>query len=348
MSRPTATRSVLDEAMKVTTVVEHSLEDVAARAHGLAGAVRLSVQGGKYLRPLLVKGVHEALGGDRHDDADDVAAAMELFHGALTVHDDVLDGDHVRRGRPNAIGVAREHAGRTGVTSELVDLLGLTEGLLAGDVLLGSAMLRFGRLRAPWRVRDALSRLMEETLASVAEGERLDIHHAVHRNTDARAALEMLDRKTASYTFRAPMLAGAILADASGEQIRILDEIATNLGIAYQLQDDLLGVFGDGSETGKSNLGDLREGKRTLLVLLAEHSESWARVERHFGRPDLDEPTAQLLRQALIDSGALSGVRTEIALRTGRVSDRLTGPELPADLRRFLGEVITLLEGRRR
>ena len=106
----------------------------------------------------------------------------------------------------------------------------------------------------------------------------------------------MVRLKTAVYPFECPLQAGAILAGASDAVVATLGDFGREIGIAFQLVDDLLGVFGAESLTGKTTLGDLREGKRTVLIAYATMRDGWAEFEGDFGNPDLDEAGADRIR----------------------------------------------------
>lgn len=119
-----------------------------------------------------------------------------------------------------------------------------------------------------------------------------------------REALAVAEFKTAVYSFQFPLHAGALLADADSETLGVLDEIGGLLGIGFQLVDDLLGMFGDERLTGKSALGDLREGKRTALIAHATTTAQWPQLRPLLGEPDLDAADARRARALLTDSGS--------------------------------------------
>ena len=119
-----------------------------------------------------------------------------------------------------------------------------------------------------------------------AAGELLDIEFAVpHAGTTVDEVLGMERLKTAAYSFEAPLQAGAVLAGASTETVAGLGEVGHSMGIAYQIADDLLGVFGHPSSTGKSTLGDLREGKMTVLTAHASTQPQWPAISEQLGNP---------------------------------------------------------------
>jgi geranylgeranyl diphosphate synthase type II len=142
----------------------------------------------------------------------------------------------------------------------------------------------------------------------------------------------MIENKTASYSFSGPLRAGAILAGADREAVEGLGEVGGHLGVAFQLRDDVLGVYGEREVTGKTTIGDLREGKETLLIAYARADASWAKVADLFGRPDLDEAGAARIRRAITESGAHDRVEALIAARCRSAVQLIGGAGLPPGL----------------
>ncbi|MGO1424015.1 MAG: polyprenyl synthetase family protein, partial [Brachybacterium sp.] len=253
------------------------------------GAFSRAADGGKRFRPGLLLSTHQALGGVREPAAVQVAAALELLHTAFVVQDDVIDGDQVRRGVPSLPGGIAADARRQGAGASEAQRLGEAAGILAGDLGLIAAMRAITRCEAPAPVVERLLDLFESTLHATAAGELADVRLQLGPADGPvvlREALAVAELKTALYSFQLPLRAGALLADASPEVLAALDEIGSLLGIGFQLFDDLLGVFGDERRTGKSALGDLREGKRTALIAHASTTDAWPALQPLLGRED--------------------------------------------------------------
>lgn len=293
--------------------------------------VRIAVTGGKRIRPRLLLLAHDAFDGQVHDDAFTAAAAFELLHTALLLHDDVLDGDLVRRGRPNLPGTFVSDALDIGVAPDAATGWGEAAAVLAGDLLISAVHALISRLPAPGATE--IHEIVDESLFATAAGELADIGFAAGTvPADVAGITGMMAQKTAAYSFAGPLRAGAKLARAGAAADAELAEIGGMLGFIYQLRDDLLGVFGNPHELGKSVDGDLREGKRTLLIAHAEGTEEWQGVEHLFGRRSLDADDAQRLRDALTSSGAR--FRTELLLTTHcqKTRSRIQASRLPAVL----------------
>ena len=322
----------------------HSPRFVTLWAH-----MREAAAGGKRLRPRLVAlaGLHLGHGAPIRPLVE-VATAIELLHTALLLHDDVIDGDVERRGVQNLVGAHAATARRAGVPSTAADRWGQSAAILAGDLLIAAALRLTADLDLGADRRERLVDLLDESIFRAAAGELADVAFAAGLDAPSAADIRrMMADKTAHYSVELPLRAGAVLAGASRDEESRLAEIGRSLGIVFQMRDDLLGVFGAVAETGKSASNDLREGKETMLVALARGTSAWARAEHWFGREDLDEAGADLLREALERSGARD--RFEAALREERdaVLERIRGAALPDALAEALATAARFAAERR-
>ncbi|HEY8547673.1 MAG TPA: isopentenyl-diphosphate Delta-isomerase [Acidimicrobiales bacterium] len=320
---------------------QHELVELDPAVAELGAEVRrLVAAGGKRLRPAFVYWGHRAA-GEPHDDAVlTAAAAVELLHTFALVHDDVMDRSDRRRGQPTAHrSLADRHAG-AGLVGD-AGWYGVSGALLAGDlafVWADQLLEATGRPPAPLA---AARRVFTRLRTEVVGGQLLDLRLA-HRplaEVASPAGAAALERevlrvallKSARYTVTRPLelglaLAGAVVDDPADVPVTHLDPHHDRLraalrvygdavGVAFQMRDDVLGLFGDHEATGKSCLDDLREGKRTLLVLralrLADDAGRRLLVGA-LGDPDLDEATAHRCRQVVAASGALASVEALI------------------------------------
>lgn len=275
---------------------------------------RMLGSGGKRVRPVLcVCGWHAAGGGPDMDVVLRAAASLELFHTFALIHDDVMDGSDTRRGHPTA----HRHfqATRHGGTDELAVWFGVSSAILLGDLtmmwsdeLLTGAQMDPATAKALWPVLDAMR-------TEVMLGQYLDLLATGQVDADLDGAMELVRYKTAKYTIERPLHVGAVLAGAGTAELEMCTAYALPIGEAFQLRDDLLGVFGDPATTGKSDLDDLREGKRTPLVAIAM-SRVNARQRKTLtgllGRPDLGPDEAADIRSVLEDTGARAAVEKMI------------------------------------
>lgn len=211
--------------------------------------------GGKRLRPFMVIKSCEVLGG-KGERALPVAAAVELVHNFTLVHDDIMDNDEVRHDVPT---VHRHY--------------GLPLAILAGDVLFSKAfqaVAYYGKKAGlPSNILPQMIAKLSQSCIEVSEGQALDIEMASTAKFSSESAyIEMIGKKTA-VLFSVSCELGAMCALAEEKDVKNLLEFGRNIGIAFQIVDDLIGVAGDPKVTKKPVGNDIREGKKTLPILLA-------------------------------------------------------------------------------
>jgi geranylgeranyl diphosphate synthase, type I len=302
---------------------------------------------GKRLRPALVCWSHEAHGGDA-DDVLGAAVAVELVHTCALVHDDVIDRSATRRGLPSvhARFAAQHGEGWSGDAASY----GESVAILLGDVLLAAAD---GHLRAAQvadtaldAAHEAFTRMRIEVMA----GQFLDVDAAARGEAGRDRALSIATLKSGRYSITRPLQLGALLAGADRTRAAALASVGDPLGRAFQLRDDLLGVFGDPAETGKPNASDLAEGKRTLLV--AETLARTSGAERAaflaaLGDVTLDEADMTVLRASMDRSGARAAVAAAVLDEVAAARRGIDGLGLDADRRDELHGLATWLLERR-
>ncbi|WP_225729602.1 MULTISPECIES: polyprenyl synthetase family protein [unclassified Nocardia] len=309
----------------------------AGTASGLPGDVTDAVRsflfaGGKRIRPLLCAfGWHAAGGGELPNEIIRAAAALEMFHAAVLIHDDIIDNSDTRRDQPT-VHRAAAHRNRTARDTAAADLFGTSAAILIGDFalvwsdeLLHTAGLSAVQLAAAATVLDAMR-------SEVNYGQYLDLLTTGHPTADLDQALEIIRYKTAAYTVERPLQLGAVLAGAGSDVCEALSAYARPLGEAFQLQDDLLGVFGDPARTGKSVVDDLREGKHTALLALAlrnADATQAAQLRGLVGNRRLDERGAAICRDILAVT-ARAEVEQLIRERWLRVQRALDKAPFPA------------------
>lgn len=323
----------------VDDALDSFLTERVAQAHAVGPAyqrlwelIRDASLGGKRVRPRLLLLAHDALSGAAHADAVTASVAFELLHTAFLLHDDVLDGDLVRRGRPNLQGAFVADALDGGIAAGPASAWGDAAGILAGDLLLSAVHHTISEVTAT--ARPALHALVDECLFTTVAGELSDVGLAIGTVPAGIPAItRMMQDKTAAYSFTAPLRAGAMLAGATPHVQSELAEIGALLGLVYQLRDDILGVFGSPEALGKSVDGDLREGKRSLLIAFAERTDAWYEVQHLFGRRSLDAADAERLREALIVSGAKDQAEWQLVQLCEQARTRITRSDLPEALK---------------
>ncbi|WP_292833167.1 polyprenyl synthetase family protein [Microbacterium sp.] len=261
-------------------------------------------------------------------DAIAAAAALEIFHAAALVHDDIIDNSNTRRGRP-AAHRAFEAGHRDDRWAGDATAFGRSAAILLGDLLVAWSddLLEEGIRESihAAEARDVYALMRRE----VTVGQFLDLAEEAAYLTapdgaQAKRALRVASLKSARYSIEHPLLLGGALAGATAVQAAALSGFGHPLGLAFQLRDDVLGVFGDSAVTGKPSGDDLREGKRTLLIAYArEGLAPGARrvLDELIGDPTLDDTQIAALQQTIIDSGALARVEEHI-VRYAKDGDR--------------------------
>jgi len=322
------------------TLAIRRAEPLGDRYTSLWRVLESNTRGGKRFRPRMVMSAYLALGGRDTEAAACVGAAFELLHTALIVHDDVIDHDFVRRGVPNISGTFRDDAADRGADERLAEHFGTSAAVIAGDLALFNSYRLIDRSGVSDVVRSRLLEVMDEALFASAAGELIDVDFAVDGGVPRVDDILTMERlKTAVYSFECPLQAGAILAGASEQTVTTLADFGRDIGIAYQIVDDVLGVFGSESTTGKTTVGDLREGKRTVLIAYATSTREWAEIAPLLGKPDLDGAEADRVRALLDGCGARAFAEGLARYYGNRGLARLAEPHIPSALREELHPV---------
>lgn len=278
--------------------------------------------------------------GGALDAVVSVASALELFHAAALVHDDLIDNSDTRRGKPAAhkrfehLHASEGWGGSgamfgTGAATLLGDLL-----LILSDELFDEGLTQLVSAPARRATRAEFNRMRLDVTA----GQYLDIFEEI--GWSGRPDSEQLERaervivyKSAKYSIESPLLIGASLAGATVGQLESLRAFGLPLGIAYQLRDDLLGVFGDADVTGKPSGDDLREGKRTVLIALTRQaipSGARAALDELLGDPELTPEQIRTMQLTIRESGAVDTVERMIAQNVARAIEALDAAPLGA------------------
>jgi len=330
-------RAGVDEALHVSTAaLREELSSTHPDADPLADATDELLAGGKRLRAAFCYWSWRAHGGDPDGPHRAVAlragAALELFQAAALFHDDVMDASDTRRGRPTAhraFGARHRGLGWSGDA----DRYGENTAILLGDLALIASHRELGDALdalpadVATRSRVVFGRMQTEVIV----GQYLDVQAQVLPWGDDPAADEeraraVIRSKSARYSVEHPIALGAALAGADEEAVAATSAFGLPVGEAFQLRDDVLGVFGDARVTGKPAGDDLREGKRTVLVVRALAAATPAQRDlllTHLGDPDLDASTVEDLRAVLVETGARDAVESLIAELTDRASSAL-------------------------
>jgi geranylgeranyl pyrophosphate synthase len=331
----TALSDFLDVQRQTLAAMDESLLPVVDEVRALA-------DGGKRLRPLFAYWGWRGVRGDGAGETDAAVlravAALEFVHASALVHDDVMDGALTRRGRPAThVGFASRHG--DGALAGDGDTFGVGAAILVGDLALvwsdemlhcsGISPAALSRARTVW----------DTMRTEVTAGQYLDLLRAAGGLPGAQGALTVARYKSAGYTVQRPLQLGAAIAGAGERAAETYTVIGLPLGEAFQLRDDVLGVFGDPSVTGKSADDDLREGKQTLLVALAEEAadgDGRRLLAEALGNPDAGPAEFDALRALIESTGARAEVERRIAECTALARAGIAEAPLAEDARAAL------------
>lgn len=362
-SASTTQESALTAAIEtaLTTYLESRIADATAIDPAFGEATQALADfvlgGGKRIRPTFAWWGWRGAGGAV--DAPEAIAvlraisALELLHACALVHDDLIDASATRRGQPTVhVAFARKHAteGWRGQPARF----GAAAAILLGDLALawaddmlhvaGLSPAALHRAGPPWRAMRT----------EVMGGQYLDVLHQSRGDLSVRAALQIDRYKTAAYTVERPLQLGAAIADAPSSLVTAYRRFGADIGVAFQLRDDLLGVFGDPAVTGKPAGDDLREGKRTLLVAIAieraeqrGHTDALKEITSAVGKADLEAAELDRVRDLLTELGAVQAVEQRIAALTGSALDALSPVDIAEPAAKQLAELAVTATRRR-
>ncbi|MFD9906049.1 polyprenyl synthetase family protein [Streptomyces sp. NPDC059063] len=291
------------------------------------------LRGGKRMRPTFAwLGWLGAGGDERSTDADAVlriGAALELFHASALVHDDVIDASATRRGAPAAhVLFAGRHRARCWTRS--AQQYGTGAAILVGDLAQSWADDLIHTCGLPPAALARVAPVWSALRTEVLHGQLLDLTAEASGDENPDTPLRVNEYKTASYTVARPLHIGAAIAGADAALIAAYRAFGHDIGVAFQLRDDLLGVFGTEQETGKPSGDDLIQGKRTLLFAVAlanadDQNPGAAKFLRtRIGTKITDDELATM-RTLITDVGAVDHIERDIARRTRRALARLRG-----------------------
>ena len=221
---------------------------------------------GKRLRPLLLILTYKGYAPSSKKISRklyNASTCMEFLHNFMLIHDDIIDRSDLRRGRPTMHKILAHT-----VKSDDPDKLGIDLGIIAGDIVYALAIDAFLSIDEPSERKERALKYFIQTAAFTAMGEFIDTVSGVKtvEEVDEKEVFLNYTLKTARYTFDCPMVTGAILAGAKNTEIKKISRFGILIGQAFQVQDDIIGIFETEANIGKSILSDLAEGKKTLLV----------------------------------------------------------------------------------
>ena len=264
-----------------------------------------NLRGGKRIRSVLIIMAYKSLGGKNENAIIDIAASAELMQSFLLIHDDIIDDDDLRRGGPTMHRIyAEKYKG-----CDNPKKFGENMAIIAGDLLasLGNEIISKSAFDEEKKLK--LLQKFNKIIKLTGYGEIIDILSGLKTNVTEQDISKMHKLKTAVYTIEGPLHMGAIAAGASDDQLKILSEYAIPLGMAFQLKDDILGLFGSEEKLGKPADSDIKEGKKTLLILKVlenANKEQKELIGNALGNKDITKTELTKVREIIKETGSLS------------------------------------------
>lgn len=255
-----------------------------------------TMRGGKRLRPLLMIVAYRLYGGKNEEEIIKASCSIELIQSYLLIHDDIIDESDMRRKKPTVHRIYEKNYGDR--------KFGESMAIIAGDLASVYAEEIFERVK----IDDGLKYRALIKLASIVEttgyGQVLDVFSSRIEDFDENDLMLLHEYKTAKYTIEGPMILGAILA--GGKDFSLISRYSIPVGIAFQLRDDILGLFGTEEEIGKPVTSDLEEGKKTLLILKAMENVNYrGRIQSIIGKKGITAEELEEIRDIVRKTGAL-------------------------------------------
>lgn len=323
-------------------------------------------EGGKLLRGVLVKLGYRAAGGPRPEEADDLALAFEIFQTAVLVHDDIIDNAETRRGKTTIHRRYEQRLDVRGISAcaggEPVSHVARSAALCAGDLGLYAAN---RKLAESYRNHPKLGELLlyfDEVVINTIRGELLDVvlpyelEDAIYSEEEKAKLLEksvgdIYRLKTAWYSVVGPLHLGMMLAGAEESDLKAMDRFGSDVGVAFQIMDDILGIYADAETLGKDIGSDISEFKQTILYLYVRTRcpERMEELLRYYGRKPVSEEELEAVRTIFRESGALDYARDTMNACFARAERRLSRMAfLDADDRAVFRGLCAYMRGRRK
>ncbi len=265
-----------------------------------------TLRGGKRIRAAMVHYGYLCLSDQKQDQIIKASMCIELIQSFLLIHDDIIDKSDLRRGN-STLHKSYESICKNKYPNTDANHFSVSMAIIAGDILVTFANEILTKLDLEQEYKISAIRKLNQTTETVIYGQVLDVFSELKPIT--KKQVEQIQKlKTASYTIEGPLHIGALLAGANEQQLKILSDYGMALGTAFQIQDDILGMFGDEEKVGKPCDSDLKEGKQTLLILKALEKASEEQkdiIKSALGNPNLTKEQLEQVRQIIKQTSSL-------------------------------------------
>lgn len=288
-----------------------------------------NLRGGKRARPVLVNVGYFLAGGKDKKAILRASLCAELIHNFFLIHDDIIDRDELRRGKPSLYAFYKKKFGG--------DLhKGVSFALMAGDVsnVLGYRVLAESDFDEKNKAR-ALG-ILNKTIEGTCHGEMLEMFLKEKKNVSEEEIEKVLRYKTAYYSFAAPLKIGAALAGGSTRLLDKLEQFALPLGAAFQIQDDILGIFGSREKIGKPICSDIRESQPNLLIFKTVALTKDNPLEKYLGKQEISRGDVIAIRRIVKEGGALDYCHVKAEELVEEAKAMIEGIDMPREEKKFL------------
>ncbi len=297
-------------------------------------------QGGKRMRGFLVYLGYLMGGGKETKSILSVALAVEILHTFLLIHDDIIDKSDTRRGKVTIHKRFEKIFGQH---------YGVSQGIIVGDIACFEALSLVNSSDFEESLKVKCQKKLYEVILETAYGEALDVEYS-YRPAKIKDILNVADLKTARYSLVGPLTIGGLLGGASERQLAAYEKFGLAMGLAFQLQDDYLGVYGDEKVLGKSVLSDMREGKNTLLIYKARElgtTDDRKIIDRLWGKPDSKIDDLEKIKKILINIGAVRWHEHEMIDLVNRARKHVKPMTSDIKLQKVIGEMVDFVVSRK-
>jgi geranylgeranyl diphosphate synthase type I len=298
------------------------------------------LDGGKRLRPLFAYAGLLASGAAPKKEIIRAISSLELLQACALIHDDLMDRSDTRRGKP-AIHRHFENLHQSHAMNGLATQFGEAAAVLLGDLALVWSDQMLNTSAIPTSSLLAAHKIHDEMRVELMAGQYLDVREAGEKTYSAERSLRIARYKSGKYTIERPLHIGAVIGkpEANAPLLDALSRYGLPLGEAFQLRDDMLGIFGDPTVTGKPAGDDLREGKRTVLIAMTLESlndSDKTELLSHLGKADISAEKIEELRALITNSGAVEKVEKLIEKLTNESLVAIEDPSIHPSSREFL------------